>query len=62
MKKQLAALLIGFVMSILSEATVSEAVNFDQDAVGSLPRDGPVEVRFKPISGREDAAGGAVWR
>ena len=25
-------------------------------------RDGFVQVRFKPISGREDQAGGAVWR
>src|SRR3977135_2603410 len=28
---------------------------------GSL-RDGAVEVKFKPISGSEDAAGGLVWR
>lgn len=27
----------------------------------SIP-DGSVEVKFKPISGREDAAGGVVWR
>lgn len=29
---------------------------------GSSVADGFVEVRFKPISGREDQAGGVVWR
>ena len=29
---------------------------------GSALADGFVEVRFKPISGREDQAGGVVWR
>jgi hypothetical protein len=28
----------------------------------TLVEDGSVEVKFKPISGREDAAGGLVWR
>src|SRR5947208_11768916 len=28
----------------------------------SAAGDGSVEVRFKPISGREDQAGGLVWR
>jgi hypothetical protein len=30
--------------------------------VGTTVTDGFVEVRFKPISGREDQAGGVVWR
>ena len=29
---------------------------------GTAVTDGFVEVRFKPISGREDQAGGVVWR
>jgi len=29
---------------------------------GSAIRDGSVEVKFKPIRGREDQAGGVVWR
>ena len=29
---------------------------------GSAIADGYVEVKFKPISGREDQAGGVVWR
>jgi hypothetical protein len=29
---------------------------------GTSIRDGSVEVRFKPIEGREDRAGGVVWR
>lgn len=89
---------------------MAETINFDQDAVGSLPADwiagvtgkgtpkwavevdatapsppnvlkqsgsgtfpwcvkrdtavtdGSVEVKFKPVSGREDEAGGVVWR
>lgn len=30
--------------------------------LGSALRDGFVQVRFKPVSGREDQAGGVVWR
>src|SRR5215475_736701 len=30
--------------------------------VGAALADGAVEVRFKPISGRDDQAGGVVWR
>jgi hypothetical protein len=29
---------------------------------GAAIADGFVEVKFKPISGREDQAGGLVWR
>ena len=29
---------------------------------GSQLRDGMIEVRFKPVSGAEDQAGGLVWR
>src|SRR5947207_2903507 len=28
----------------------------------SNPKDGFVEVKFKPISGKEDQAGGLIWR
>ena len=40
---------------------VSELRAAVQDAASSL-RDGFVQARFKPISGREDQAGGVVWR
>lgn len=110
--KDLAAVLIisSFTSGIVSEVSMAETINFDQDAVGSLPADwiagvtgkgtpkwavevdatapsppnvlkqsgsgtfpwcvkrdtavtdGSVEVKFKPVSGREDEAGGVVWR
>lgn len=110
--KDLAAVLIisSFTSGIVSEGSMAETINFDQDAVGSLPADwiagvtgkgtpkwavevdatapsppnvlkqsgsgtfpwcvkrdtavtdGSVEVKFKPVSGREDEAGGVVWR
>jgi hypothetical protein len=101
---------IGVAVSLASAAALAQVVDFDAEAVGTLPAgwtcgvtgrgsprwivavdpdaptqpnvllqsgsgtfpwcvkrdtalaDGFVEVRFKPISGREDQAGGLVWR
>jgi hypothetical protein len=101
---------IAAVASLISATAMAQAVNFDSDAVGSVPAgwtsgvtgrgsphwavaqdstapskskvllqsgsgtfpwcvksgtaltDGFVEVKFKPISGKEDQAGGVVWR
>jgi hypothetical protein len=101
---------IAAVASLISATAIAQTVNFDSDAVGSVPAgwtcgvtgrgsprwavaedpgapgkskvlmqsgsgtfpwcvksgttlaDGFVEVKFKPISGREDQAGGLVWR
>ncbi len=103
-------LLIGALALLASEMSFAQPVNFDSDAIGSVPAgwicgvtgggcphwavtadagalsgrnvltqsasgtypwcvksattitDGFVEVKFKPISGREDQAGGVVWR
>ena len=101
---------LGVLTSVLATTAMAQAVNFDGDAVGSVPSgwtcgvtgrgsprwavaadptapsksnvlmqsgsgtfpwcvksgtslaDGFVEVKFKPISGGEDQAGGLVWR
>ena len=101
---------LGMLTSLLATTAMAQAVNFDGDAVGSVPSgwtcgvtgrgsprwavaadptapsksnvlmqsssgtfpwcvksgtslaDGFVEVKFKPISGGEDQAGGLVWR
>lgn len=101
---------IALLASLVSTTALAQTVNFDGDAVGSVPpgwtcgvtgsgsprwavaadpgapskpnvlmqtgsgtfpwcvksgttlADGFVEVKFKPISGREDQAGGVVWR
>jgi hypothetical protein len=58
--------------AIEADATAPSAPNvLKQSGSGTFPwcvkkgvslTDGTVEVKFKPISGREDAAGGLVWR
>jgi hypothetical protein len=58
--------------TVEADPTAPSAPNvLKQTGTGSFPwcvknepalTDGVVEVRFKPISGKEDAAGGIVWR
>jgi len=58
--------------SVEADATAPSPPNvLKQSGSGTFPwcvrsdvsiADGSVEVKFKPISGREDAAGGLVWR
>jgi len=57
------------VLSTLMVAATAhaETVNFDADQQGAAPAgwtDGSsrVEVKFKPLAGREDQAGGVIWR
>ena len=57
--------------SVVRDATAPSAPNvLEQSGSGAFPwcvkdasiADGFVEVKFKPVSGREDQAGGVVWR
>jgi len=58
--------------TIEKDATAPSPPNvFKQSAEGTYPiclrngtkiRDGFVEVKFKPVSGKEDQAGGVIWR
>jgi hypothetical protein len=58
--------------TIEKDATAPSPPNvFKQSAQGTYPiclrngtsiKDGSVEVKFKPVSGKEDQAGGVIWR
>ena len=57
--------------AIESDATASKPNVLKQSGKATYPvcikddtnlRDGYVEVKFKPISGKEDQAGGVIWR
>src|SRR6266446_3647648 len=53
MKTSLFAMIVTTMATALAAA---ETVNFDDI------KDGFVEVKFKPVAGKEDQAGGVIWR